>query len=107
METIGGGVRSSTRRGQPRRQRPARLDVDTVRLERTDSSQDGWRVVAGDRDDPVLVGFLEPVYSVSGRRSGRWQARTTGMTLVPSGPWRNRIDATARLVDSYQRVSRR
>jgi hypothetical protein len=101
----------------PRRARPARrprartavpalLDLDTVRQERsTDPLRPGWRVVAGAADAPVLVGFLEPVYLVTGRRSGRWQARTDRLTLVSGGPWPNRDRALANLVLAYQRMA--
>jgi hypothetical protein len=91
-----------------RRERPAPLDVDTVRLDRSpDSSRPGWRVLAGDADTPITVGFLEPVLSVMGRRTGRWSATTAHLIQVRGGPWRNRIDALAYLVDNYQRAAAR
>lgn len=92
----------------PRSTRPAPLDLDTVRLERSsDPTRTGWRVLAGKTDVPALVGFLEPVLSVTGRRSSRWEAQTASMTRVHGGPWRNRMDALARLVDDYQRATAR
>lgn len=94
-----------------RAKRPARLaslDLDTVRLERSsDPTRTGWRVLAGVEDAPVLVGFLEPMLSVTGRRSSRWEAQTASMTRVHGGPWRNRTEALARLVDDYQRAAAR
>lgn len=88
--------------------RPTPLDLDTVRLERsTDTTRTGWRVLAGAEDAPVLVGFLEPKLSVTGRRSSRWEAQTASMARVPGGPWRNRMDALAHLVDDYQRAAAR
>lgn len=88
--------------------RPTPLDLDTVRLERsTDPTRTGWRVLARAEDAPVLVGFLEPVLSVTGRRSSRWEAQTASLTRVHGGPWRNRMDALARLVDDYQRAASR
>ncbi|PWK82249.1 hypothetical protein C8D88_114117 [Lentzea atacamensis] len=94
-----------------RAKRPARiapLDLDTVRLERSsDPTRTGWRVLAGAEDAPVLVGFLEPMLSVTGRRSGRWEAQTASLTRVHGGPWRNRTEALARLVDDYQRAASR
>lgn len=92
----------------PRSTRPAPLDLDTVRLERSsDPTRTGWRVLAGKTGAPVLVGFLEPVLSVTGRRNSRWDAQTASMTRVHGGPWRNRMDALARLVDDYQRATAR
>ncbi|WP_143027986.1 hypothetical protein [Lentzea albidocapillata] len=92
-----------------RAKRPARiapLDLDTVRLERSaDPTRTGWRVLAGTEDAPALVGFLEPVLSVTGRRSSRWEAQTASLTRVHGGPWRNRTEALARLVDDYQRAA--
>jgi hypothetical protein len=81
------------------------LDLDTVRLERvTEPSGWGWRVLAGDSENPILVGFLKPVLSrSSGRRSSRWTARTAYFMTVPLGPWRNRTDVLVSLVDGYQR----
>ena len=85
--------------------RPAPLDLDTVRLERSsDPTRTGWRVLAGQTDAPIVVGFLEPLLSVTGRRSSRWEAQTASMTRVHGGPWRNRMDALARLVDDYQQA---
>jgi len=66
----------------------------------------GWRVLAGAAEAPVLVGFLEPVYSVTGRRSSRWEARTNRLTLVSGGPWPNRDKALANLVLAYQRTAK-
>lgn len=86
----------------------ASLDLDTVRLERSsDPTRAGWRVLAGAEDAPVLVGFLEPMLSVTGRRSSRWEAQTASLTRVHGGPWRNRTEALARLVDDYQRAAAR
>lgn len=83
--------------------RPAPLDLGTVRLERTtDPTRTGWRVLTGDADAPVVVGFLEPMLPVTGRRSNRWEAQTASLTPVHGGPWRNRLDALARLVEDYQ-----
>ncbi|MGI5499375.1 hypothetical protein [Lentzea sp. CA-135723] len=91
-----------------RAKRPAPLDLDTVRLERSsDPTRTGWRVLAGQADAPILLGFLEPMLSVTGRRSSRWEAQTSSMTRVHGGPWRNRIDALARLVDDYQQAASR
>lgn len=88
--------------------RPAPLDLETVRQERsTDPVSPGWRILAGDTNAPIVVGFLEPVLSVTGRRSGRWQARRKLLTLVPGGPWRNRTDALVHLVDDYQHAATR
>lgn len=98
---------SPVRRPPSRRAAPALLDLDTVRQERSaDPIRPGWRVLAGPTDAPVLVGFLEPVYSVTGRRSSRWEARTERLTLIQGGPWCNRDQALANLVDAYQRVAR-
>lgn len=86
----------------------APLDLDTVRLERSsDPTRTGWRVLAGAEDAPVLVGFLEPLLSVHGRRSSRWEAQTASMSRVHGGPWRNRTEALTRLVDDYQRAASR
>ncbi|GAB2874049.1 hypothetical protein [Lentzea nigeriaca] len=88
--------------------RPAPLDLNTVRLERSaDPTRTGWRVLAGAEDAPVVVGFLEQVLSVTGRRSSRWEAQTASLARVHGGPWRNRMDALARLVDDYQRAASR
>lgn len=88
--------------------RPALLDLDTVRLERSsDPTRSGWRVLAGAEDAPVLVGFLEPVLSVTGRRSSRWEAQTASLARVHGGPWRSRMDALARLVGDYQSAAAR
>jgi hypothetical protein len=96
-----------TRRPRTRPAAPALLDLDTVRQERSaDPLRPGWRVLAGPADTPVLVGFLEPAYSITGRRSSRWEARTGRLTLVSGGPWRNRTQALTNLVDSYQRVAK-
>lgn len=86
--------------------RPEPLDLDTVRLERSsDSSRMGWRVLAGADDAPVLVGFLEPVLSVTGRRSSRWEAQAPTGSRIYGGPWRTRTDALVRLVDDHQRAA--
>ncbi|WP_156934776.1 hypothetical protein [Pseudonocardia spinosispora] len=91
-----------------RRPRPKPLDLDSVRLERREEPESGWRVLAGSDEAPTVVGFLEPVFSGStGRRSGRWLAVTPQLTKLPGGPWRNRTDATVRLLDSYQRAAAR
>ncbi|GAA3652652.1 hypothetical protein GCM10022267_43700 [Lentzea roselyniae] len=88
--------------------RPVPLDLDTVRLKRSsDPTRTGWRVLAGTEDAPVLVGFLEPVLSVTGRRSSRWEAQTASLARVHGGPWRTRMDALAHLVDDYQRAAAR
>lgn len=85
--------------------RSSRLDLETVRLERiSDPASPGWRVLAGEESDPVILGFLKPAYSANGHRNGRWQARTAHHLALPGGPWRNRTDAVVRLVDSYQRA---
>jgi hypothetical protein len=95
------------RRPRSRRTAPALLDLDTVRQERsTDPIRPGWRVLGGPVNAPVLVGFLEPAYSVTGRRSGRWEARTERLTLVQGGPWCNRAQALVHLVSAYQRVAK-
>jgi hypothetical protein len=97
-------VRPRQRRGV-RARRPAPLDPETVRQERsTDPLRPGWRVVAGEADAPVLLGFFEPVLSITGRRSSRWEARTERLTLVSGGPWPNRAAALVQLVGAYQRV---
>jgi hypothetical protein len=95
------------RRPRSRAAAPTPLDLDTVRQVRsTDPLRPGWRVLAGPTDAPVLVGFLEPVYTVTGRRSSRWEARSDRLTLVSGGPWRNRTQALSNLVDAYQRVAK-
>jgi len=72
-----------------------------VRLERA-SEPGAWRVLAGAADDPIVVGFLEPVSSV-GRRAKRWSARpATSFTAVFGGPWPTRKAALVHLLD-YQR----
>jgi len=93
-------------RPRPRPSPPAPLDLDTVRLERSsDPTRMGWRVLAGAEDAPILVGFLEPVLSVTGRRSSRWEAQTATGSRVYGAPWRTRLDALARLLDDYQRAA--
>ena len=89
----------STRR--PRPNRPDPLDLDTVRLERG-TEPAVWQVLAGEAEQPVLVGFLEPASS-GGRRSKRWIARIAHWTHRPGGPWITRKGALVHLVDDYQR----
>jgi hypothetical protein len=83
---------------------PAAIDPDTVRLTReTDPVSPGWHVHGRTATgDEVRIGFLEQVYSARGTRSGRWQARTAGTTLVPGGPWPTRQKALVNLVLDYQ-----
>jgi len=77
-----------------------------VRLARRRPDESGWQVLAGSAEEPIVVGFVEPIYSRStGRRSGRWQAVTTNLITVSGGPCRNRNDAVVRLLDSYQRAA--
>lgn len=93
-------------RRRTRSTQPEPLDFDTVRQERsTDPLRPGWRVVAGAADAPVVVGFLESVLSVTGRRSSRWEAWTAHRTLLPGRPCRNRNEALIRLLDAYQRAA--
>jgi hypothetical protein len=93
-------------RPKPRIARPAPLDLDTVRLARRGPQESGWRVLAGSDEEPIVVGFLEPVFSrTTGRRNGRWQAVTDHQHTLPGGPCRNRTDALVRLIDSYQRAA--
>jgi len=106
-------TKSVTEQDRPARRRrasstlPALLDLETVRQERSnDPLRPGWRVLAGPADAPVLVGFLEPAYTATGRRSSRWEARTDRLTLVSGGPWRNRAQALTSLVAAYQRVAK-
>jgi hypothetical protein len=83
------------------------LDVDTVRLERRGEDQPGWRVLAGSVDEPVVLGFVEPIYSLAtGRRSGGWRAVNRHLIALQGKPCRNRSDAVVRLVDYHQRLLR-
>lgn len=94
----------SARRRRPRSARSAPLDLDTVRLER--SADPGvWRVLAGDRERPTLVGYLEPTFSIGGAK--RWLPRTEHMTSVADRPLATRKAALLRLLGHYQRVSGR
>jgi hypothetical protein len=90
-----------TRRSRPAR--PTPLDLDTVRLDRGDDLG-AWRVLAGETERPILVGFLEPAYS-GGGGTKRWLARTAGWTEVHGGPWPTRKAALLRLLDSHQRAA--
>lgn len=45
---------------------------------------------------------VETVATARGTRSGRWQARTTGATLLPGGPWATRQRAVDALALDYQ-----
>ena len=75
------GGMTSRRRG--RTPRPAPLDLDTVRLER--SADPGvWRVLVGETNYPIPVGYLEPALAVGRRR--KWVARDEGSTTVLGGP---------------------
>jgi hypothetical protein len=92
---------------QRRTCRTGPLDLDTVRLERRGAGERGWRVLAGAETAPILLGFVEPVYSLAtGRRSGRWDAVTDDRHKLLGGPWRDRTDAILRLVESYEQAAR-
>ncbi|WP_216213773.1 hypothetical protein [Amycolatopsis aidingensis] len=82
------------------------VDLDSVRLARsTDPVRPGWRVLTGPVEDVTLLGWLEPVRTATGRRSGGWQATTAPHLLtVPGGPWKTRQDALVRLVDHRLRT---
>jgi hypothetical protein len=83
------------------------LDTDTVRLERPGEDQPGWQVLAGSADEPVVLGFVEPIYSLAtGRRSAGWRAINRHLIALPGKPCRNRTDALVRLVDYHQRNPR-
>ena len=76
------------------------VDVSTIRLVRREGEEPGWRVLAGLEGRPEVLGFLQPAHSrSSGRRSGRWDAISTGMVKLGGGPWQNRNEAIARLVE--------
>ena len=64
-----------------------------------------WRVLAGDMEAPVLVGFLEPTYSGGSKK--RWIARTAGgWTEVSGGPWPTRKIALLQLLANHDRIAR-
>jgi hypothetical protein len=64
--------------------------VDTVRLERRGEDASGWRVLAGPADEPMVLGFLEPIYSLAtGRRSGGWRAINHHLITLPGGTGRS------------------
>ena len=100
-------ARRPRRGGSAARSRPAKpvaLDTDTVRLERPGEDQPGWRVLAGSADEPVVLGFVEPIYSLAtGRRSGGWRAINRHLIALPGKPCPNRSFAVVRLVDYHQR----
>jgi hypothetical protein len=77
--------------------------LDTVRLEHG-ADPGVWRVLAGETEQPILVGYLEPAYSGVGSTK-RCLARTAGWTQVRGGPWPTRKAALLRLVDNHQRAA--
>jgi hypothetical protein len=103
-------ARRPRRGGGTARSRPAKpvaLDTDTVRLERRGEDRPGWRVLGGSVDEPVVLGFVEPIYSLAtGRRSRGWRAVNRHLIALPGKPCRNRTDALVRLVDYHQRRPR-
>ncbi|MBB6381157.1 hypothetical protein BKA01_008434 [Pseudonocardia eucalypti] len=97
-------ARVTSARRPPRSTRSAPLDLDTVRLER--SADPGvWRVLAGDRERPTLVGFLEPTFSIGGVK--RWLPRTEHRTSVTDRPLATRKAALLRLLGHYKRAAGR
>jgi hypothetical protein len=73
-------------------------------MERRGEDVPGWRVLAGSVDEPVVLGFVEPIYSLAtGRRSGGWRAINRDLMALPGKPCQNRADALVRLVDYHQR----
>lgn len=97
-------TRATSARRRPRSIRSARLDLDTVRLERS-ANPGVWRVLAGDRERPTLVGYLEPTFSIGGAK--RWLPRTEHLTNVADRPLTTRKAALLRLLSHYQRAAGR
>jgi hypothetical protein len=72
-----------------------KIDLDTVRVARCDDFEvsGSYRVLAGDDESPVLLGF------VARGRGKAWEARTaTTGVRISGGPWRTRQDALVRLL---------
>lgn len=95
--------KSSRRPGRGRR-RPVPLDLETVRVERnTEPTGATWRVLAGDTDEPVLIGYVEAARTATGgRASGRWTA-ITPLLMPLRRRARNRTEAVAVLVETCLR----
>lgn len=98
--------RSVTKR-LTKRDRPAPIDLNTVRVERNpDPSGRTWRVLAGDADNPTLVGYVESAHTVHGtRNSRRWTILTAELLPITSRAARNRTQAVAALLDAHQRAA--
>jgi hypothetical protein len=87
--------------------RPPPIDPASVRVERNtnDSAGPRWRVLAGDADNPTVIGFATAGYTSTGNRSSsRWKAIATG-GLVLRKDARSRAHAVAVVLDSYLRVA--
>lgn len=86
--------------------RPPPIDPASVRIERnTDPTGPRWRVLAGDVDNPTLIGFVTAGYTSTGNRSSnRWKAIATG-GLVLRVDARSRAHAVTVVLDSYLRAA--
>jgi hypothetical protein len=86
--------------------RPPPIDPTTVRIERnTNPTGPTWRVLAGDADNPTLIGFATAGYTSTGNRSSnRWKAITIG-GLALRDDARSRAHAVAVVLDSYLRAT--
>ncbi|GAA5151722.1 hypothetical protein GCM10023321_19240 [Pseudonocardia eucalypti] len=62
-------------------------------------------MLAGDRERPTLVGFLEPTFSIGGVK--RWLPRTEHRTSVTDRPLATRKAALLRLLGHYKRAAGR
>ena len=117
-ETLAEPPRHEARPPTPKRRRPARprsvteqvtkrkIVLGAVRVERNpDPAGRTWRVLAGESNDQLThIGWVESARTISGtRNSRRWTITTTAL-LVVSNHARNRTDAVAALLDSYQRA---
>jgi hypothetical protein len=70
-----------------------------------DPSGRTWRVLAGDADNPTLVGYVESAHTVHGTRNSRRWTVTTAELLPTTNSARNRTQAVAALLDAHQRAA--
>jgi hypothetical protein len=89
-----------------KRDRPPRIDPNTVRVQRNpDDYGPTWRVLAGDADEPTFLGWVEAARTVTGERSAnRWIITTHDLVRLDRRA-RNRTEAVGVLLDAYLRAA--
>lgn len=78
-----------------------KFNLDSVRMERSDDeTSQAWRVLAGSKNNPTLLGFVrrDPL----GRGGRAWIATTPELLRIP-GAWPTRHDALRNLIEHVTR----